>query len=234
MRAFLVAWRAIVTAYNELFLLVVVSLLWWATGGLSAVLAGLAWWLLASTNGPFYLAPLLAIPIGPASAALAVVARRAARDQRVDRSFFFDGLRTHWKQGLAISAIGMVGLSLLLLNVLFYSAQSQSLIRILAAFWLYLVLFWLSAQFYVFPVLVGLGKPTVLRAIKTAALGSVANPLFSALLLVVAAVLSAVSIAIVILVVLLWPALMALLGEHSLRLFFQRAGVPIDGESAGQ
>ena len=89
------------------------SLVWFATGGIAVIVAALVGYPLAVTYGPWWLAPLLAIPIGPATAALAVVARRCAADLRVTRTFYLDGLRTYWRPALGLSAIGMVVLALL-------------------------------------------------------------------------------------------------------------------------
>ncbi len=77
MRAFLVVWRSLVSFYNELFLLLGVNLLWWLTGGFLVGLMAILAWFMLQIGGPWWLAPLLAIPAGPATAALANVMRRA-------------------------------------------------------------------------------------------------------------------------------------------------------------
>jgi hypothetical protein len=225
MRAFTVAWRAIRSWLNELGFLAGMSLLWFITGGIMVVAAVLLGWPMAIMGGPWWLAPLLAIPIGPATVALAVVARRCASELRVDRSFYFNGLRAYWRPALGLSAIGMIVLTLVLMNLVFYASRSGLLDLVLTFTWLYLLLFWLSVQFYVYPALIRLEKPRALAALRTAALGAWANPLFSFLLLALAAVLTGISIALTFLVFLVWPALMVLLGEHSFKLFLERAGV---------
>lgn len=231
MRAFIVAWRSLVTFYNELFFLVGTSLIWWATGGIFVLAMALLGWPLLVAGGPWWLAPLIAIPAGPATAALAVVARRCARDIRVDRSFYWDGFRKYWKQALGVSAIGMGGLSLLLLNLLFYLGQPNTLLRIVAFLWLYIIVFWLAMQIYIYPILISLEEPSVLAALKTAALAAFANPLYTLMLLVVAIALTAVCVVLAMLVLFVWPALMVLLGQHSLRLFLERLGVKLDDDS---
>jgi len=234
-RAFVVAWRSLVTFYNELFFLVGINLIWWATGGIFVLAMVLLGWPLFVAGGPWWLAPLVAIPAGPATAALAVVARRCARDIHVDRSYYWDGFRKYWKQALGISAIGMGGLALLLLNLLFYLGQDNTVLKVVAFLWLYIIIFWLAMQIYIYPVLISLEKSTVLGALKTAALAAFANPLYSLLLLVVAIVLTVVSVVLAMLVLFAWPALMVLLGQHSLRLFLERVGIKADddGDSYG-
>jgi uncharacterized membrane protein YesL len=236
-RAFKVAWKALVAYYNELFFMVGISVIWWITGGVFLgiasimMLSGLNLVVkgeLAGQAGPLMVLPLLAIPAGPATAALAVVTRRVARELHVDRSFYFEGFRMYWRKALALSAIGMGVLVLLLLNLTFYFNQPNALLQAVSFLWMYLILFWLAMGLYVFPILVGMENPTVLGALKTSALAAFANPLFTLLLLLLAIALTAVSVVLAILVILAWPAVMLLLGEQSIRLFLERAGVKPD------
>ena len=94
MKAFSVAWRALAGFYNELFLLIGLSLLWWATGGVFVGLALVLGYLAFSVDAPVWvwIAPIFAIPAGPASMALAAVARRCARDERCGPQRIFRGL----------------------------------------------------------------------------------------------------------------------------------------------
>lgn len=226
MRAFLVVWKSIVSFYNEMFLFVGLSLLWWVTGGFMAVIVALAAYVALTGGGLFALcfAPLAGILMGPAQAGLATAARRAARELHVDRSFYWDGFRTHWKQALAVNAISMAVLSLLLLNLIFYAYQ-RNLIQMLAIVFAYLSLFWLSVQLYIFPVLIGLKTPTVWGILRTATILAFGNPLFSILLLILAGALTALSIVIPLLLLMAWPAVMLLLGDHSLTTFMERMGI---------
>ena len=223
MKAFSVAWRALVSYTNDLFFLAGMSLLWWATGGVFAGAAIGTGWILLRSNGPWWLAPLLAIPIGPASAALANAARRSARDLHVDRTFYLEGLRSYWRQALALSAISMAILSLLLLNMTFYSSRTTTLLWILTFLWVYLSVFWIGVQLYLYPVLVGLQAPTISGTLRMAAAMALANPFFSLLLLVLAAILTGISVALAVTMFAAWPAVMTLLGEHSVKLFVERA-----------
>lgn len=225
MRAFVVAWRAIIALYNELFFLLGINLLWWVTGGIFVAAAALWGWSLLSLGGPWWIAPLVALPAGPATAALAVVTRRCARELHVDRSYYFLGLKTFWRQALALSAIGTVGLTLFGLNLIFYFAQQNPLLQALAVLWAYLSLLWLSVQLYVYPILVSMERPAVLAALRLGVAAALANPLFSFMLIAIAGALTVLSILLPILLPLVWPALISLLGVQSLRLFLQRAGV---------
>ena len=230
MRAFVVAGKAIVSFYNDMFVFVAMSLLWWLTGGVFVAVAAAIGLTFFAGSGPWWIAPLVAIPAGPAILALAAVTRQSTRGRAADRRDYFDAFRAHWKAGLALNTLGMVVLSLLLLNLIFYVFQASETLRLLSILWGYLILFWISMQFYVYPFYFALEKPTFRHSLRMAALGTFANPLFSVLLLLVAFGLTAVSVVLVVLVVIAWPALMALLGEHALRIMLGRAGVEQQGE----
>ncbi|MCU0507025.1 MAG: hypothetical protein MUC34_01250, partial [Anaerolineae bacterium] len=88
-------------------------------------------------------------------------------------------------------------------------------------------------QLFVYPFFAALEEPGVLRSYKMAALATFANPLFAALLVLLALILTAVSVALPVLVLLIWPALMALMGEHGLRLLLQRAGLEKEDGASG-
>ena len=124
-----------------------------------------------------------------------------------------------------MSALAMVVLALALLNALFYLFQSNVILRALAFLWIYLAALWVSMQFFVYPFFAALETPGVWRSFKLAGLSALANPLFSTLVLVLALALTAISVAVPILALFIWPALMALLGEWALRLVLQRAGM---------
>jgi uncharacterized membrane protein YesL len=179
------------------------------------------------------MAPLLAIPIGPATLALANVTRRVAAGKHVDRSYYWEEFRAHWRQGLALSAIGMVVLALLLLNTLFYFSLTQPLLQALGFLFIYLTAMWMGAQLYVYPVYLALEEPGVLRAVGKAAMLSLANPLFTAVAIILTIALGGISLLLAILLIIAWPAVMSLIGQHSLRLFLERAGLLEDQESSG-
>jgi uncharacterized membrane protein YesL len=230
MRAFVIAGKAILSFYNDLFVFVTMSLLWWITGGIFVAAGAAVAFVLLAAGGPWWVAPVIAIPAGPAIIALASVARQTIRGRAADRRDYLDAFKKNWKTGLVLNALGMVVLSLLLLNLVFYAFQTNTALRLLSILWIYLVLFWSGMQFYVYPFYLALEKPGLKHSLRLAALAAFANPLFSLFLLVIACALTVVSVALPVLVVIVWPALIALLGESALRLLLQRAGVEHEGE----
>jgi len=223
LKAFSITWRALVGYYNDLFFLFGMCLLWWACGGIFVGAAFIATWGLLQVNGPWWLAPLLAIPAGPATAALANVARRTSRELHADHTVFLEGLRSYWRRALALSAISMTILTLLLLNLAFYSAQGSRLLWLLTFIWVYLSAFWIVVQLYLYPVLVGLEAPSIRGAFRMAAAMTLAKPLFSVLLLLLAFLLTGVSAALVIPALAAWPVLIVLMGAGSVKMFVEEA-----------
>ena len=222
MQALRMTWRSLASFYEELLLQIGVSILWWITGG---VFAGAAVWLawLTLRTGDLWLVPLVAIPAGPATAALANVTFQTSRDLRAGVDLFWAGFRSHRRRALAVNALSMVMLALILLNQGFYYAQGNTILHVFSFFWVYLAFFWITAQFYLFPVLVGMEHPSVKEALKMTAVLAFANPFYSIAFLVLAALLTGISIAVAPLLLLAWPAVMSLMGQHSLKMFVEQA-----------
>ncbi len=152
---------------------------------------------------------------------------------RADRSFFFEGFREYWKRALGVSAILAAVTSILILNLLFYVSRPEPFVQALSLLFIVLLVYWLSVQIYAFPILVGMKEPSVLGTIKMALMMAFANPLFSVLLVVIAALLTGLSVVLAVLVVVIWPAMMLLLGSHSLKLVVERAAPPAEEGSEG-
>jgi len=179
-------------------------------------------------QGPWWVAPLIAIPAGPACAALSHTARRVSRGLTVDRAHFMAAFRRYWRPALAANAAGLGILSLLLLNLVFYFGRTDPFLQAFSVLWLFLTVFWVGVLVYLFPVLVGQEQPRPGAALRTAALLALGNPLFTALLVAIGVLFTAASGAVFLLLIFVWPALLALMGEHALRLFMVRAGLPLD------
>jgi uncharacterized membrane protein YesL len=157
--------------------------------------------------------------------AITAATRQTTRGRAADRHDYINALKANWKAGLLLTTLGMVVLSLLLLNLIFYAFQTTPLLRVLSVVWGYLVLFWASMQFYIYPFYLALEAPSLGHSLRMSALATLANPLFSILLLLVAFLLTAVCAVLVILLIIAWPGLMALTCDHGLRLLLERAGL---------
>ncbi len=149
----------------------------------------------------------------------------------MDRTFFTDGLHEYWRQALGLAALLALGDMLLFVNILFYANRPEPLLPLLALFFVVLLAYWLAAQIYVFPILVALKQPGVIAALKTAAMMAFANPLFSVLILVIAGLLTVLSVVLAILLLIVWPGIVVMLGTHALKLVLERAGMQAEDDS---
>lgn len=184
MKSFQIMVRILKATWEELFLLVSASLVWWA---------GL----------------LLVITAGPATMGLYGVTNRLANYKRSGLEFFWSNARRAIGRSWALFAIIVTVLLLILFNIWFYGASSGWLRSISVAWWWVLVLFFLVAQ-YLFPLLNQQTEPDVRQALRNAFVLAMRSPLYSLLSLLFQTVLVFVSVALVLPVLLLLPGVIAL------------------------
>jgi uncharacterized membrane protein YesL len=115
----------------------------------------------------------------------------AARMQRKEAprwSDFWRGLRGYFGLGLALYAIGMLGVAILVVNSVFYLRYQQGPLQALSIVFLYGLLFWLGLQLYLGPLVMLLGERRLCALYRRAALLVLGQP-FHTLVLLVATVL---------------------------------------------
>lgn len=184
MKAFTIMWRVIKSTYEELFLCVGMSLLWWA--GILLVVTG-----------------------APATMGIEHVANRLANYKRADIGFFWDNARLHVGKGYLMFLFSLLVPPALAFNVWFY-ANSGGMLRYVGLVWLWVFLLWLLIAQYLFPLFWQQDEPNIRLALRNAALLTARYPLYSILLLLFQIVLSVVSVAVVLPLPLLLPAMVAL------------------------
>lgn len=175
--------------YNELFLMVILSLLWW-------------------------LAMITVVASAPATTALAYIGYRIARERRVDFDFAKDAFRKHFWLGWRIGIVALVSLVIVIGNMLFY-LQLEGWLQGLAFFFLYLLTAWLTIFLYGFALVSAMDAPSLRAALRNAALLTFANPIFSFLLALALVLLAGLSV-LLILPLLLAPGLVAIIGGRAL------------------
>jgi uncharacterized membrane protein YesL len=175
--------------YNELFLMVILSLLWW-------------------------LAMITVVASAPATLALAHIGYRIAREKRVDFDFAKEAFRNHFWLGWRIGIVGLVSLIIIIGNLLFY-LQLEGWLQGLAFFFLYLLTAWLTVFLYGFALVSAMKDRSMRAVLRNAALLTFANPIFSFLLALALVLLAGISV-LVILPLLLAPGLVAIMGGRAL------------------
>ncbi|MCS7220565.1 MAG: DUF624 domain-containing protein [Anaerolineae bacterium] len=183
--------------YEEMFLFVPLNLVWW-------------------------LAAVLVIPLAPATAGLCHLGYRIAHELRVDSSFFKEAFRDYFWPSLKVGALDVAILVTFMVNLWFY-AQINSWLRLISILWIYGLILWAAAQLYLFPLLFEQKEPKALMTIRNAALLVLAQPLFTLGVSVLALILTIICLVLPVLLVLVWPGLMALIGTRALANVLEQA-----------
>lgn len=190
MKAFTVMGRVLKATYDELFMVVFLSVIWW-------------------------LGTILVVTAAPAMLGVHNVANRIANYKRVDNSFFWEGARQHFVRGWLLYIAVLVVPFLIAFNIWFYY-QSQGVMRTFAIFWVWIFLFILMVGQYVFPLFWQQDEPNFWLVLRNAAVLALRHPLYSFLMLLFHLLLVTLSILLTLPLVLLTPGLLALTGNFAL------------------
>jgi protein-S-isoprenylcysteine O-methyltransferase Ste14 len=184
MKAFFIMGRVIKATYEELFLVVGLSVAWWA-------------------------GTLLIVTAPMTTAGVQNVANRIANYKRSNFDFFWSGARTHIGRGVLLFFILLLAPPLVVFSINFYFQQQGWLVLfgILMA-WVLLIL--LMGGQYFFPLFWQQNEPDLKLIVRNGLLISVRHPLYSILMLLFQGVLIALSFVLVVPVMLLLPGMIAL------------------------
>lgn len=190
MKAFNVMWRTIKGAYDELFLVVALSLAFWA-GTLLVVTAPMTW------TGVNY------------------VANRMANYRRTGFDFFWEGARQHVMRGVWLWLLVVLALPVMGISLNFYFSNGGWMLAPgFITLWL-LVLSVLAMQ-YIYPLFWQQTAPTFTLILRNSFLLVVRHPFYSLLMFLFQVVLIIVSVVLVAPVLLLLPGLLALSHNYAL------------------
>ena len=125
---------------------------------------------------------LTAIPIVTAPAGFAGLVKlsdAALRGERADLNTFWQGLRENLARG---TLLGLITLAVLVVNATNLSAYAEPTLLgcALRTIWLGAIVVWLALMMYLWPGYYALEKPSVIGALRNAALMLVLNPVFTA------------------------------------------------------
>ncbi len=154
----------------------------------------------------FLCIPVITAPIG--FAALSYMAYCDLNEPTVYPEYFWVGVRKHWRRGLIMGFANIVIGVMVTVNLSTYTAPTLSNL-VLRGVWIVTIAVWLAVQMYLWPLIEAMESPSLWGGVRNAALMLLANPLFSLMLLVVLAILIAVSAALVAPIALLTLSLIA-------------------------
>jgi uncharacterized membrane protein YesL len=224
-----VLWRALVHLYDESLLLIRANVVWFVGSIPLFFVALAASWPFVGPAGPEegpLVWPLLlaafAMLVVPSPFAVGVYALAAeiVTGETPEFRVFWTALRRWWRQGLAMFAIGGLVLGGLIFNAAFYVSVTQGWLQAVSILWLYLILYWITLQCYLLPLLVTTPDAGLGSLYKRAAILALANPILSIVLLanaVLTMFLSAIAIPIYPLIAMAYVAVAGARALHQLR-----------------
>ncbi len=200
MKAFPVIIRIFKSVYEELFLCVAVSLLWWV-------------------------GVLLIVPAGPVTLGLHSVANRAANYRRTSLDFFWAEARAHPGRSWGMLGLLLLVAALISSNIYFYGLNQAGWARVVTVAWLWVALFYLLMAQYLFPLFCQQSDRRIRTAARNAALLAVRSPIYSLVALLFQLLLIGLCLALFLPALLLMPALIALSSNFFLTGLLQEMGM---------
>jgi uncharacterized membrane protein YesL len=199
MKAFVVMGRTLKAVYDELFLCVFLSIMWW-------------------------LGTVLVVTAAPATVGLHQVANRIANYKRVDSSIFWEAARSNIGRGWVLYLINLLVPVIIVTSIVFYLGTTGWL-RILGFVCVWLFIFILMISQYYFPLFWQQDDPDIRLILRNAVLLALQHPLYTFLMLLFQLLLIGLSVAITLPLFLLAPALIAISANFALTGMLQEVGL---------
>jgi uncharacterized membrane protein YesL len=200
MKAFLVMGRSFKALYDELFLWVWLSVLWW-------------------------IGTVLILPAAPVMAGLHMAANRVANYKRVDSGFFYDSARQYIGKSWLLYALNLLMLAGVFFNIYFYFNSTAAWAQIVGIIWLWVLLLLLMASQYFFPLFWQQDEPSIKMILRNAFLLSIRYPLYTFLMLIFQILLVVISFVTVLPIFLLMPAAVVVSANFTLVGALQEMGL---------
>jgi uncharacterized membrane protein YesL len=213
-----VIWFAVRNAYDELFPLSGMGLIWFVM----AIVPPLGVFELARSvlpNSPvlgiiLFLVSL--IPAPPATAALYYVTSFIAREKRIEFNYFWRGFKAYFWRSWAVAGVLLVIGAILVVDVVFYLRSESTLFAIVGFLGIWALALWLAIQVYLFPLMIHQEDKRLWLILKNGSLLTLAYPIFALGILVGVVLVTALSVLLVILLPTLCMPLVALINNRAL------------------
>lgn len=237
-----VLWFAIRNMYDELFPLSGMGMIWF----LMSVVPPLGVLQLAQRylpNNPalgIVLVLISLIPAPPATAALYYVTSFIAREKRIEFGYFWQGLKAYFWKSWAVAGVLLVIGAILVVDVFFYLRSSNTLFAIIGFLGIWALALWLVIQIYLFPLMIHQEDKRLGLILKNGSLLTLAYPFFALGILIGIALVTALSVVLIILLPTLWMPLVTLINNRALVSSlgeveqYQQAQEELDQEAKGR
>jgi len=200
MKAFPAMWRTIKVLYDELFLWVWLSVLWW-------------------------IGTVLVIPAAPVAAGLHAVANRSANYKRVDSGFFWDAVKGSFGRSWLLVGANLLLLLAVVINIIFYANSQAGWARFVAIIWLWVIVLVMMGGQYLLPLFWQQDDPSLRLMFRNAFILALRHPLHTFLMLLFQIALIVISFATVLPIFLLMPASVAVAANVGLVTMLQEMGL---------
>jgi uncharacterized membrane protein YesL len=165
---FRVLWRALVHFWDESLLMMRTNVYWFAASlplYLVTVLVCGSFLPPIDAEGegsflPWAIAAFVMVIVPqPISAGAYAIANFVANDETPEFSVFWQAIRMLWKRALLMYVIGAGVFGGLVFNTSFYMQVSTGLLQAVAILWFYAIIYWLTMQAYLLPLMVHAAIP---------------------------------------------------------------------------
>ncbi|MEZ4639107.1 MAG: hypothetical protein R2873_20690 [Caldilineaceae bacterium] len=191
MKAFIVMGRSLKAIYDELFLWVWLSALWW-------------------------LGTVLVVTAAPATLGLNMAANRVANYKRVDSSFFWESARQHIGKGWLLYVLHILFYAGVVMNIVFYLNSAASWMQIIGIVFIWILILLMMSSQYFFALFWQLDEPSLRMVFRNAVLLALRYPVYTFLMLIFQILLLVISFVTVLPILLLMPAAIAVSANFAL------------------
>ncbi len=182
--------RATMDWYEEAFLYVALSALW--------VLS---------------LATIFLMPV--VTVGMFHLAHEQVHDRIVNWKKFREGIRLYWKDALRLGLISYVVSTISLIDLYFYVSHHGAAWTIVAFIWGYFVLLWFGMSIYMWPMIVGMERPSLALLFRNSFFMVMAYPVYTLVLLFFLILLAAFGMLLPVVLLGFWPSWFALVSARA-------------------
>jgi hypothetical protein len=211
-----ITWRSLRDLWDEFVFLIALNMIW----VLAAFLPTLPWIFLQALDliWVLLLTLVLLLPLPVVSAGISWVTNQITHGRSVGWGTFADGVRRYWDKGLIVALVNLVALGLIATNIQFYGGVLHGgWTNFAVSAWLVVLVYWLLAQVFWFPMLLEMENEKLFRALRFALALVIVTPGFTLTLGVLLVVVVVLSVVLTVPAVLFLAALLLLIANHATR-----------------
>lgn len=219
--------RSLQDTYGYLGTVAILSLAWFVSVAGVALVLGLV--VKPDLIGSIAMALALVVVAAPLAGAAFHVTSLIIAGSEATLADFATGLRRFWLRSVAVTVAHLGAMCVVAVDMTWFMARPAALPKVVGAFWLWVLVFLIMMTPYYFPIMVQ-QDAGFRRIAKRAALLALANPLYSLLIVVFIAVVTAACVVIPPAFSLLYLGVVAFAANRAARTLFEKYRV-VDTQS---